>query len=101
MRGIDRILDFIPEEHPMAAIIIEVPNDISEDKQKISTVIISDTVARLTEMGLQRDQIADLLGDRTQYRVRCGGSRMLVDFLAFSANPLKDEPERASRPAGS
>ena len=45
----------------MASIIIEVPDDLPEVGRRISAAIVSDAIARLTETGLRRDQIAALL----------------------------------------
>jgi uncharacterized protein YmfQ (DUF2313 family) len=45
----------------MAVIIIEVPDDLSEQDQRISAAVVSDAIARLTEAGLRKDQIASLL----------------------------------------
>jgi hypothetical protein len=50
----------------MAVIIIEVPDDLSEQDQQISAAVVSDAVARLTEAGLRKDQIASLLATTAQ-----------------------------------
>src|SRR3954451_7379316 len=58
--------EFSPVEGTMAVIIIEVPDDLSEQDQQISAAIVSDAIARLTEAGLRKDQIASLLATTAQ-----------------------------------
>src|SRR3954454_6021752 len=58
--------EFSPVEGTMAVIIIEVPDDLSEQDQRIRSAVVSDAIARLTEAGLRKDQIASLLATTAQ-----------------------------------